>query len=284
MRSDTRIGKCALDVAEDLALEGSFRQAAGVHRHQRHARAGRCGVQQLGHDLFAGAMFAGDEHVGVRRTHLRNEFQNWLHGGSASHKLRHPLGAQQAILELQLPGPPQSRMQLRMNPDQRDQPLVLPRLLDKVARAPLNRFDCQVDVAPGGHHDHRQPRVVFLDARQQVQALLARGRVPRVVQIDQQHIVVVLPHRLHQQLRRPDAVHRNALRRQQQLDSFKNVRLIVGNQYTNLFLLTGNGSPPLRRTSRRRLRLSECPESKVHIENKSVILSEAYFSGVESLP
>ena len=86
------------------------------------------------------------------------------------------------------------------------------------------------------------------------------------------------------QLRRPDAVHRYALRRQQQLDSFKNVRQIVGNQYTNLFLLTGNGSPPLRRTSRRRLRLSECPESKVHIENKSVILSEAYFSGVESLP
>jgi len=49
-----RIGKGAFDMAEDLALEGAFGQPAGVHGHQRHARAGRGGVQQASHDFLAG--------------------------------------------------------------------------------------------------------------------------------------------------------------------------------------------------------------------------------------
>ena len=35
-----RVGECAFDVAEDLALEGSFGQSAGVDGDQRHARRG----------------------------------------------------------------------------------------------------------------------------------------------------------------------------------------------------------------------------------------------------
>jgi hypothetical protein len=45
------------------------------------------------------------------------------------------------------------------------------------------------------------------------------------------------------QLRRADAVGTDALRGEQQFDGFKNVRLIVGNQDADLFLLS-DGQPP----------------------------------------
>ena len=73
------VGECAFDVAEDLALEGAFREAAGVDGNQGHARAGRSGVEELGDDLFAGAVFAGDEDVGVGGTDLRDELEDRLH-------------------------------------------------------------------------------------------------------------------------------------------------------------------------------------------------------------
>ena len=115
-----RVGECAFHVAEDLALEGAFGQAAGVDGHQRHARARRSGVQQLGDDLLAGAVLAGDEHVGVRGPDLRDQFEHRLHGGRAGHELRHAFGAQQAIFQFQLARAAQRLVQLGVNADQRD--------------------------------------------------------------------------------------------------------------------------------------------------------------------
>jgi hypothetical protein len=69
---------------------------------ERAAR-GESGVQQLGDDLLAGAVLAGDEHVGVRGPDLRNELEHRLHGRRSGDKLRHAFGAQQAVLKLQLP-------------------------------------------------------------------------------------------------------------------------------------------------------------------------------------
>ena len=66
-----RIGECAFYVAEYLAFEGSFGKPAGVDGDERHAAAGRRGMQKLGDDLLAGAVLAGDEHVGVGRADLR---------------------------------------------------------------------------------------------------------------------------------------------------------------------------------------------------------------------
>ena len=203
-------------------------------------------MKQLGDDLLAGAVLAGDEHVGVRGADLRDQLQHRLHGRRASHELRHAFAAQQTVFHLQLARAAQRLMQLGMNANQAEQALVFPRLLDEVASAALDGFDRQIDVAPGGHHDHRQAGVQLLNARQQVKAFLAGGGVARVVQVDEQHVVVAVAQCLKHQLRRASTVHMNALRREQQLHSFENVRLIVCNQNAN-WLLFRDGPPPRRR-------------------------------------
>ena len=126
-----------------------------------------------------------------------------------------------------------------------------PRLMDSTARSMLPHAVITIT----GRRES-----ILLNARQQIETLLAGGGVARVVQVDQQHIVVALAQRLQQQLRRAHAIHLNALRRQQQLDGFENVRLIVGNQNANSFLLTWNGPPPLRPPWRRRLKFRTPPE------------------------
>ncbi len=74
-------------------------------------------MEQLGDDLLAGAVFAGDEHVGVGGADLRDQFQDRLHGGSAGDELRHAFGAQQAVFELQLAGAAQGLVQLGVDAD-----------------------------------------------------------------------------------------------------------------------------------------------------------------------
>ena len=86
-----------------------------------------------------------------------------------------------------------------------------------------------------------------MDARQQVQALLAGGSVARVVEVDQQHIVFAMAQFLQQRLRRAHTIHLDAVRAEQQLHGFQDVRLIVGNQYPDWFILIGDDLPPPRR-------------------------------------
>ena len=102
--------ECAFYVAEDLALERSLGQSAGIDGDQRHARARRCGVQELGNNLLAGPMLAGNQDVGVGWSHLGNEFQHRAHGGRTGDEFGHAFGAQQPVFELQLPGPAQGLM------------------------------------------------------------------------------------------------------------------------------------------------------------------------------
>ena len=89
----TRISECALHVAENFAFEGSLGKASSVDGNKRSAGAGRSGVEELGDNLLAGTMLAGDEHVGVGGTDLRNQFKHGLHGRRAGDKLRHAFRA-----------------------------------------------------------------------------------------------------------------------------------------------------------------------------------------------
>jgi hypothetical protein len=59
--------------------------------------------------------------------------------------------------------------------------------------------------------------------------------------------------RLKQQLRRTDAVYVDARGAQKELNGLKDMGLIVGNQNPDSILLTGDGPPPVRRFSLRRL-------------------------------
>ena len=71
-------------------------------------------------------------------------------------------------------GPAQRATELDLRAEDGQQPLVVPRLLDEVARAAAHRFDRQVHRAPRGHDDDRQRFVGRVDPRQQVEPLLAR--------------------------------------------------------------------------------------------------------------
>ena len=60
----------------------------------------------------------------------------------------------------------------------------------KSLRAAAHGLDRQAHRAPGRHHDDRQRVVGGADAAEQIEAFLAGCRVARVVQIDQDHVVL----------------------------------------------------------------------------------------------
>src|ERR1035438_3407915 len=202
-------------------------------------------MEQLGNYFLAGAMLAGDENIGIRRANLTNQLKHGLHGGSASDKLGHAFSAEEAIFKFELTGATQSMMQLGVNANERDQALILPRLLDEVACAALDGFDGQVNVAPGGHDDDWNARIHLVDAGEEIEAFLAGGGVARVVKVDEYDVVVVLADRIEEQLWRANTADVDALRGQKQLDSLENVGLIVGDQNSNFLFLNWNCPPPL---------------------------------------
>ena len=122
----------------------------------------------------------------------------------------------------------QSAMQFDLRAQDRQQALILPWLLDEVARAAAHGFDGQSDVAPRGHHDHRDAAVEGDDLREQVKAFLARGGVTRVVQVDQDSIVKFAGQRLAHRGGRLCGIDFEAGGAQQQLERFEDVRLIIG--------------------------------------------------------
>ena len=149
--------------------------------------------------------------------------------GAAGNEIGHAFSTEQTIFEFELTGTTQCLVQFGVNANERDEALVFPWLLDEVASAALDAFDGEVDVAPRRHDDDRHARIDLLQTRQQIEALLAGGGVARVVEVNEQNVVVALTQRLKQQLRRAHAIHMNALRLQQQFHGLEDVRLIVGN-------------------------------------------------------
>ncbi len=77
-----------------------------------------------------------------------------------------------------------------MRADDGEQAGVVPGLLNEVARAAAHGFDGDVDGAPGGHHHDGNGGVHGLDARQEIEALLAAGGVAGIVEVHQDHVEV----------------------------------------------------------------------------------------------
>jgi hypothetical protein len=72
--------------AEQLQVERLVGPPAGVDHEQRTRRPGGGRVQRPGHERFAGARLAGDEHVGVRRPGLVDQPEHRLHGAGLGHE------------------------------------------------------------------------------------------------------------------------------------------------------------------------------------------------------
>ncbi len=169
-------------------------------------------MQKLGDDLLAGAVFTGNENVGVRWAHLADEFEHGLHGRGSGHEVGHSFSPQQTIFEFELTRTAKCLVQFGVNANQRDEALVFPGFLDEIAGAALDAFDGEVDIAPGSHDDDGHARIDLLQSSKQIESFLAGGRVTRVVKVDEQHIVVGLAERLEKKLRRTHTIHMNALR------------------------------------------------------------------------
>ncbi len=98
---------------------------------------------------------------------------------------------QRLVGRFALASAPNGSAQFSLRPDDRQQPLVLPRLLHEVTGAAPHRRHGHVDGAPRRHHHHRQRLVTGVNALQQVQAFFAGRGVARVVQIHQDDVVAL---------------------------------------------------------------------------------------------
>ena len=221
-------------MAEQFRLEHAFGHAAGVDRDHRPAGARRHGVQRLRDQALAGAVLAGDQDVGVRRSDARDHLEHRPHGGRLGEDRRSSVGLQRLVRGLELAPAANGAAELGLRAHDRQQPLVFPRLLHEVAGAAAHRLDGDVDRAPRGHHDHRQRFVAGVNALQQVEAFLAGGGVARVVQVHQDHVVVLELERAQELLRRCGGVDDEAFRLQQQSQRFEDVGLIVGDEDSRL--------------------------------------------------
>ncbi len=187
-------------------------------------------MQCLSNDLFARPVLSGDEHVGVGGPNPRHRLEHRSHRRCRSNKVRSPWSTQNAILRLQPPGSLLAAMQFHLGSQNTQQPRILPRLLDKVSCAAPHRLYRKVDAAPRRHHHHGQLRIYFLYAGNQVQAFLPGGCIPRVVEINQDSVEVLMRQCIEHQRWSSDHLQLIALRFQQQTQRLQNMRLVIGDQ------------------------------------------------------
>ena len=226
------VGEGALDVAEQLAFEDPFRQAAGVHGHEPPARPARHGVNGLRNGALAGAVLAGDEDVGFRRSDARDQLHHRAHRRRLGDQHRPPVGLQCSILGFEPLLAPQRARELDLRAHDREQPRVLPRLLHEIARAAAHRLDRDLHAAPRRHDDDRQRGIMRAQLREQIEPFLTRGRVARVVQVHQHRVELVAVDRLENRGRRSGRLHPVPLALQEQAERLQDVRLIVRDQHT----------------------------------------------------
>ena len=225
-----RAGKRAFRMPEDLAFEHSLSQAADVDGNHGVPGARRDLVQGLRDDFLARAVLAGDEHVGVRGSDLRDHVQDGLHRSRLRDQGRQTVAAQDFVLHLQAALAPERPRQFGLCADDAQEPRVVPRLLHEIAGAAAHRFHGQLDASPGRHHHHGKSGVDRPKLRQQVKSLLSRGRIPRVIQVDQDDVELVRGDRL-DNLRGLDRRFRLvAFSLEQQAQSREDVRLVVSDK------------------------------------------------------
>jgi hypothetical protein len=177
-----RVGEGTFHVAEHLALEHRLGQAADVHRDEATLAPRRALVDQPRNETLAAAALTRDQHVRVRRRDTLDGLQHGLHRGRVGDQCL--TGALElAILRFKRPCALQRAAKRHLRAQHREQPLVVPRLLDEVLSAAAHAFDGEVDRAPRRHQHDRRVRVEGADPSHGIEPFVARRRVARVVQI-----------------------------------------------------------------------------------------------------
>ena len=150
----------------------------------------------------------------------------WLHSAS-------PRAAQQPVLALESPGPPERAAELHLGANGGEQPVVVPGLLDEVTGAASHGLDRLLHAAPRGHHHGRQGGVQGLKLGDQLQPFAAGGGIAGVVEVEQHGIEVGGLSRGEHAGRGGGGVDRVALALQQQPQRLADVGLVVRDEHVS---------------------------------------------------
>ena len=227
-----RVGEGALDVAEELALEDALGDAAGVQRHERPRGAARGGVEGARDDALAGPVLPDDEDVRVggpdaldhlehraHRRRLRDHLRLAVAGAGSGSRPRAAARWRSARPSAIWVRSVVSRRVLSHGFWTKSR---APRRIASTARSTVPQAVMTMTGSVGSSS---------LDPREQVEPLLPRRRVARVVQVDQHRVEVARLER--RRARRPasDAVsHSKPFALEQQAQGLEHVALVVGDQ------------------------------------------------------
>src|ERR1017187_2378380 len=222
LRRDGR-GERALHVPEQRRFQQVRRHRASVHRNKRLVPPRRVGVQRLGDQLLARSTLPLNENRRPAGRHLRHQVEQPQHRLALAHNVFEVVALLQRALQLHhfffgaVPsyGGANVRQQL----------LVVPGLLDEVLRARANGIDYVRNRAERRNHDHRQVRLHVQNARQQIDAALARKR-----QVEQQQVERTVRQLFQAGRAVPSQRDLESFHGQQRLQRFADRRLVVDDQ------------------------------------------------------
>jgi hypothetical protein len=163
----------------------------------------------------------------------------WRPGGDVRRAV-----AAEAVLALQPLGSAQRTAQLDLGAEKRNEPVVVPGLLEIIARAPAQATPCHA--APGSRGDGGQRRIERLDLGDQLQPLAAGGGVAGVVEVEQHGVEIGgLQGRQHRR-GRAGGLDGVAFALEQQAQRLADVRLVVGDEDARGADWVDNGSWSVR--------------------------------------
>ena len=151
-------GETAFAMAEEFALHQLGRDRAAIDRHER---AGGTRAEVMHHtrdQLLAGARFAADKYRGLAARHFGDGLPDQLH----RRRVAEQAFARNTYLGfLRL-------AELKRSLHQAAQHGQIDRFGNKIESAVLQRLHRRIDIAIGGHHRHRQLRVMARDVGDQI--------------------------------------------------------------------------------------------------------------------
>ena len=162
-------GKRAFHVTEQLALDQFARDRGAIHLYERSIGPGRLPVNRPCYEFLATPVLTCDQHTGRRGSDLFNHLQRLLDCPAVADDLV-AIGdhrSESFILRREV--------HVLYGVTQRQQNSVgVERLLEKIVRAELRRFDCRLDTPVTGDHHYGERVINCPDLGQRLQPVHPR--------------------------------------------------------------------------------------------------------------